>query len=108
MAGMPEISDSNFEKDALQAPIPVVIDFTATWCGPCKMLAPILADFQKEYEGKIKIYSCDIDANTQTAVKFGITSVPTLVFLKGGQEVTRTSGYRPKPALVPSFQKLLT
>lgn len=107
MAGMPEIQESNFELDALKAPHPVVIDFTATWCGPCKMLAPILKEYQAEYEGKLKIYSMDIDQNQQTAVRLGVTSVPTLVFLKDGQEVARCTGYRPKPALAQYFQKLV-
>ncbi len=107
MAGMPEIHDSNFEQDALKAPHPVVIDFTATWCGPCKMLGPILKEYQAEYEGKLKIYSMDLDANQKTAVMLGITTVPTLVFLKDGAEVARCTGYRPKPALAQYFQKLV-
>ena len=107
MAGMPEINDSNFEAEALKAPHPVVVDFTATWCGPCKMLGPILKEYQAEYEGKLKIYSMDLDANQKTAVMLGITTVPTLVFLKDGQEVARCTGYRPKPALAQYFQKLI-
>ncbi|MFZ0390696.1 MAG: thioredoxin, partial [Calditrichia bacterium] len=79
MAKPQEITDSTFEKEVLQSDVPVILDFWAVWCGPCKMIAPIMEEFARDYEGKVKIGKVDVDQNPNTAVKFGIRSIPTVL-----------------------------
>ena len=78
------VTDSNFEAEVLQAPTPVLVDYWAEWCGPCKMIAPILDDVAKEYAGKLKVAKLNIDENPDTPAKFGIRGIPTLMLFKGG------------------------
>ncbi len=80
-----QISDSSFEKDVLQADGPVLVDFWAEWCGPCKMIAPVLEELADEYAGKLKICKLNIDANPETAPKYGVRGIPTLIIFKNGQ-----------------------
>ena len=79
------LTDKNFEKEVLKSELPVMVDFWATWCGPCRMVAPVVEELAKEYENKVKIGKVDVDESPATASKYGIMSIPTLMFFKGGQ-----------------------
>ncbi len=90
------ISDDNFENEVLKSDQPVLIDFWATWCGPCRMIAPIVEELASEYEGIVKIGKLDVDNNQQTAIKYGVRSIPTLLVFKNGQVKERIIGAVPK------------
>ena len=79
------VSDADFEKDVLKSDEPVLVDFWAEWCGPCKMFAPVLDDVAKQYQGKLKVAKLDIDANPATPAKYGIRGIPTVILYRGGQ-----------------------
>lgn len=95
-----EITDSNFASEVLQSEKPVLVDFWATWCGPCRMIAPIVEELATEYDGKFKIGKMDVDNNPQTATQFGIRSIPTLLIFKGGKVVDTIIGAVPKGQFV--------
>jgi len=95
-----KVTDDTFKSEVLDSDIPVFVDFWATWCGPCRMVAPILEELSEEYEGKIKIVKLDTDENRQTAMNYGIVSIPTLNVYKGGEVVKQIVGARPKAALL--------
>jgi thioredoxin 1 len=95
-----EVSDGSFESNVLQAGIPTVVDFWAVWCGPCKMIAPILDDIANEYEGKLQVAKLDVDHNGEAAMKYGVMSIPTLILFKAGQPVERIVGFMPKEKLL--------
>lgn len=106
MAGKPvPVTDQTFDQEVLQSSTPVVVDFWATWCQPCKMMAPVLDQVAQEKDGALKIAKLDVDENPQTAQKFGVMSIPTLVVFKGGQEVNRLVGYMPKPQLLQKIDQ---
>lgn len=88
------VTAETFKQEILDSQIPVLADFWATWCNPCRMLAPILEELDQEYEGKVKFCKVDVDENADLAVMYGIVSVPTLILMKGGKEVERISGLR--------------
>lgn len=94
------VTDQNFEAEVLQSDLPVMVDFFAEWCGPCKMLMPIVEELAGEYEGKVKIVKVNVDDSQEAAQKYGVMSIPTLLFVKGGEEVDRLTGAVPKDALV--------
>ena len=104
---MLELTDTTFDAEVTNSETPVVVDFGATWCGPCKRLAPIVEELAKEYDGKVKIAKFDIDSSPKTPAKFRIMSVPTVIFFKGGKQVDLVVGLAAKDALKKKIDALL-
>ncbi len=100
MAEPIEITDISFKEDVLDADKPVLVDFWAEWCGPCRMIAPSVKDIAREYDGKLKVAKMDIDSNPTIPGRYGIRSIPTLMVFKGGEVVARIVGARPKDAIM--------
>ncbi|MBW1785759.1 MAG: thioredoxin [Deltaproteobacteria bacterium] len=107
MADVLQVTDDNFEEEIINSDIPAMVDFWAEWCGPCKMVSPVVEELAKEYKGKIKIASLDVDGNRQTPTKFGIRNIPTLIFFKGGEVSQTIIGAQPKNAIDQELKKLL-
>ena len=101
------LTDENFEQEVLNANGPVLVDFWATWCGPCRMLAPVVEELAKEYAGKVKVCKMDVDQGMNTAGKYQISSVPTLIAFKNGQIVFQVAGLQSKDALAAKLDELL-
>lgn len=101
------VSDSDFDQVVLQAKTPVLVDFWAAWCGPCRMIAPIVEELAKEYEGKIGFAKLDVDQNPKTANSYGIMTIPTLLLFKEGKPVSNMVGLRPKAELKRNLDEAL-
>ncbi|MCK4554988.1 MAG: thioredoxin [Candidatus Aenigmarchaeota archaeon] len=105
--GLVHLTDENFDGEVMQSEIPVIVDFWATWCPPCKMLAPVFEALAGEYEGKVKFAKLDTDEARAVAQKYSIMSIPTLIVFKSGKEVERMVGALPKEALKEKIDALL-
>ena len=97
------ITDENFEQEVLKADMPVLVDFWAGWCGPCKMLAPIIEQIAAEQEGKIKVCKANVDDCMDTAAEYNVASIPTVLLFKNGEEADRSVGFKPKEAIEAMF-----
>ncbi len=102
-----EINDSSFKSEVTDSQMPVLVDFWAPWCGPCKMVAPVLEELAKEYEGKVKVVKLNIDENQGTATEYGVRSIPTLILFKDGKECERMIGVQSKDNLKQMIDKVL-
>ncbi|GIX05775.1 MAG: thioredoxin [Candidatus Poribacteria bacterium] len=102
-----ETGEATFEQDVLQSDLPVLVDFWAPWCGPCRMVAPIVEEIAKEYQGKLKVAKVNVDDHPTLAMKYGIRGIPTLLFFKNGAVAEQVIGYVPKPALVEKVKAVL-
>lgn len=107
MADMVHLTDANFEDEVVKSPVPTLTDFWAAWCGPCKMVAPILDQLAGEYGDKLKITKLDVDQSPTLATRFGVMSIPTLILFKDGEPVGRLIGFRPKQQLAEWIDSLL-
>lgn len=101
------LNENNFEAEVLKSDIPVLVDFWATWCGPCRMVSPIIDELSAEYEGKVVIGKCNVDENEDLTLQYGIRNIPTVLFFKNGQLVDKQVGSAPKPAFVQKIEALL-
>lgn len=101
------INDNDFDENVLKSNVPVLVDFWAPWCGPCRMLAPILEEIAKEFEGKAKIYKMNVDENPKMSREYGIRSIPTMKLFKNGEMVDNVVGNVPKEAIVEKLEKLI-
>ncbi len=102
-----ELTDANFEDLAVKSDKPVVVDFWAEWCGPCRMVALVVEELSTDYEGKALVGKVDVDANNEISAKYGIRNIPTILFLKNGEVVDKQVGAAPKAALAEKLEKLL-
>src|SRR6266545_5118809 len=107
-ANIVTLSDSNFEQEVLNSTTPVVVDFWAEWCGPCKMIAPVLDELAGEYDGRVKIGKVNIDEHQQLAINYGINSIPTLLFFKNGRVAEQVVGLKSKRDLKASLDRLVS
>lgn len=102
--GIQTVGDQNFDAEVISSDLPVLVDFSAVWCGPCKALEPAVKEVAGEYAGKLKVVKVDIDESPGVAARFAIRGVPTVIVVKGGREVKRQVGLVPKPKLVALFK----
>jgi len=107
MSDIMQVTDESFDTEIVKSDIPAMVDFWAEWCGPCRMVAPVVEELANAYKGKIKIAKMDVDKNRQTPAKFGIRNIPTLILFKGGQVAQTIVGAQPKSYIEGELKKLL-
>lgn len=107
MSAAAEVTDKSFEQEVLNSDVPVLVDFWAPWCGPCRMVAPVVEEIADQYEGQIKVVKLNTDDNPQVASQYGIRSIPTLMIFKDGQKVDMVVGAVPKTTLANTLEKYL-
>jgi thioredoxin 1 len=108
MAKAIEVTDSTFEQEVLQSTQPVLVDFWAVWCGPCRAVAPVVEEIAGDYEGKLKVMKLDVDDNPRTASAYGVQSIPTLLVFKDGKPAERIIGAVPKKVIVDKLQSVMS
>lgn len=102
-----EVTDATFELEVKQSPIPVLVDFWAPWCGPCRQIAPLIDEISKDYEGKLKVVKLNTDDNIRTAQEYSISGIPSLIIFKNGEAVEKLVGLLPKSSLTGAIEKYL-
>ncbi len=102
-----QITDANFNQEVVQSAVPVLVDFWAPWCGPCRMIGPVIEELAKEYAGKVKVGKLNTDENPETASKYQISAIPTILFFKGGKMVKDAVGLQPKEELKKIMDSLI-
>lgn len=107
MSDVLEVTDETFDKEIMQCDVPAMVDFWAEWCGPCKMVGPVVAELAEQYKGKIKIAKMDVDQNRETPARFGIRNIPTLILFKDGEVAQTIIGAYPKGHIEGELKKLL-
>ncbi len=105
MTNVIEIKDDNFEQEVINSSNPVVVDFWATWCGPCRKLSPVIDEISQNYEGKVKFVKVNVEENVETAKKYSISGLPSLLVFKEGEAVERMTGLMPKSTIISNIEK---
>ena len=98
------VTEETFDNEVLNSELPVLVDFTAVWCGPCKMLAPLVDELAEEWQGRVSIYKMDVDTSPTTPIKYDVMGVPSLILFKNGEVAARITGFRPKKQLITTFE----
>jgi thioredoxin 1 len=104
MADLPKVGEGRFQAEVLEAEVPVLVDFTAVWCGPCRMLDPVVAQLAQEWDGRVKVVKLDVDDNPDLAVEYQVMGVPTLMLFVNGEPVERITGYQPKDRILAKLK----
>jgi thioredoxin 1 len=107
MSDLLQVTDDNFDAEIMNSELPAMVDFWAEWCGPCRMVGPVVEELANEYQGKIKVAKMDVDKNRQTPARFGIRNIPTLILFKGGEVANTIVGAHPKSSIEGELKKLL-
>lgn len=107
MSIVAEINDADFEKEVINSNIPVVVDFWATWCGPCRKMSPVIEEIAQEYEGRVKFAKVNVEQSVEIAKQYSISGIPSLLVFKGGDSVERLTGLMPKSTIISNIEKYL-